>query len=174
MCLGLKSDVLRRGGPSTHTAPCAPVGVRVLACWRTCLGVCVCLSPCSEGVGTLLSQSSLAWTLRVGTMWYCGCSASLGCGGVCGRWLAFCVPSYSLAFLLICAVLAFSRAFFLHSLVSVATLSYSLSELSPSVHSVVRGYSCSCSSFTLSLVQSLLDSRSSSPRSFLSLFIVTI
>ena len=103
---------------------------------------------CLFGVCVLLS-------LLVLSSWCVCFSLPLSLLGVCLWWLAF------FAFFGTCFL-----AFFL-------SLSF-LSGLSPSVLRVVRGHSVALSSFGCSLVQSLLDSRSSPPRSFLSLFIVTI
>ena len=125
------------------------------------------------GIGTL-SQSSLTPFVRPSV-------ATLCLFGVCVL-LSLLVLSSRCVFVVACflrsrVVFAFSRAFFAFFgtcfLAFFLSLSF-LSGLSPSVLRVVRGHSVALSSFGCSLVQSLLDSRSSPPRSFLSLFIVTI
>ena len=179
--------------PSTHTASRAPVGgcawARALACaygcarsLRACVhvasrGLCVPVSLRWGWVRSSLSPLSLrSFGLRSSLRSACRLSCVVGCagGGLLSSW--------------VCTVLAFLRvhsgllsslssvlAFFApRSSLSLFDSLFELSGLSPSVLRVVRGHSVALSSFGCSLVQSLLDSRSSPLRSFLSLFIVTI
>lgn len=192
----------KRGPPSTHTASRAPVGVRVCGRWRVpgCVRVCVptgvcvrccsractsrledcaCLSPCvgdgyapsvlsslrssSPSVATLCVRRALSLSLSLCSLLAIVVECSGG-GLLSSRSCSHLLSS--LSSVLACFTLGSSLSLILSLLV--------LSGLSPSVLWVVRGCSFVLSFFGYSLSQPLLDSRSSPPRSFLSLFIVTI
>lgn len=137
----LKSDVLKRGPPSTHTARASPVWACGVA--RVC--VCVRSSLLFEWGGRLLSLS-IAWTLRVSALPLSVClplcfslplslCSVWGCGGLLSCFL--CILLSSLAFLRVHSALlstcllrslAFLRSCFLvfllssYSLLSVCSL----------------------------------------------------